>query len=165
MITALLRRTPYCRRLENKLIAASIQRDAAVDEAKHRKEMHKQAEVQVSDLLRLLAKQSPSRPARFKLEDAMPEDQIERHLGGTADSAVVKAIVAAIGTRIVRLSDQATDAPRETITQGERVIAGYTGEMRLHDAGGASALAELLRSLQTLTAHADEESTEKPKAA
>lgn len=46
----------------------------------------------------------------------------------------------------------ATDRPREAMTDRDRTIEGYTAEMRLHDAGGASALAEALAEIQELTA-------------
>lgn len=104
------------------------------------------------------------KPARFMLEGGMTDGEIERALAGAEGSPIVRAIMAHIGAKLVRKADDATDAPREMITTAERVIEGYTAEMRLHDAGGASHLAELLGELQALTA-AKAAEEEKPKAA
>ena len=81
-------------------------------------------------------------PCHIRLADAMSEEQIAQALAGTAESGTVKAIVSHVSTRMVRQLDAATDRPS----------AGFTADQRLHESGGASTLAELLRDLQGLTA-------------
>lgn len=104
-----------------------------------------------------LNKKASPRVARFRLDGGMTEEEIRRTLRGTKDSPIVKAIEAHLGASIVRDSDAATGEPRELIVTPERTLAPYTAEMRLHDAGKASALAALLAELQELTAEGDEE--------
>lgn len=88
------------------------------------------------------------RPARFKVDGGMPEEQIATHLAGTAETPIVRAIMAHLDARIVAQSDVATDAPRDPMPG----VPAYTAEMRLHDAGGAHHLADLKARLQELTA-------------
>jgi hypothetical protein len=113
--------------------------------------------------LRGLKKLAP-RPARFKLDAAMSEEEIERTLRGAYGSPIVKAIVAHVGAKIVTISDLATDVPREMIVSSDRVIPPYTGEMRLHDSGRASGHAELLSDIQRLTEEAEVAEERKPAA-
>lgn len=105
------------------------------------------------------------RPARLKLEDEMPPEQLAELLRGTAGLPAVRAVLALVKTQLVELSDRATDAPRETIALPDRTLAPYTAEMRLHDAGGAAHLAELLSRLQDLTAAREPAPAEEQRAA
>lgn len=105
------------------------------------------------------------RPARLKLEDEMPPEQIAELLRGTAGLPAVRAILALVKTQLVERCDLATDAPRETIALPDRTLAPYTPEMRLHDAGGAAHLAELLARLQELTAAKEPVPAEEQRAA
>lgn len=105
------------------------------------------------------------RPARFRLEGGMTEETIEMHLAGTEHQPTVKAILARIGARVVRASDQATDEPRETVVVDGRTLPGYSEEMRLYDSGRTSAFAEMLADLQQLTAPRPEVAEKLTKAA
>lgn len=105
------------------------------------------------------------RPARITIEGAMEEEQVKRALAGTHGTPAVKAILALVSHRMVAACDTATDEPRETQILPDRVIVGYTSENRLHDAGRASALGDLVRELQAFTADAPVEGEEKKEAA
>lgn len=93
----------------------------------------------------------PKRPARFALHGGMTEDAIAEQLHGTEKMPMMLAVVAHISAEIVRLADVSTDAPRDPVVLPDRIIPGYSAEQRLHDAGGASHLAELLEKLQELS--------------
>ncbi len=105
--------------------------------------------------------QKAPRPARFKLEAALGPEAIALHLAGTDHQPAIKAIMAHVGAKVVEASDRATDEPRETVSEGGRIIMGYSEEKRLYDSGRASAFAEILTDLQALTAMVEEA---KPKA-
>lgn len=92
------------------------------------------------------------RPARIRLEDVMSEEEIGRHLGGTADSPVVKAILAKTSQSLVMAVDRASDEPSDA----------FTTEQRTHTAGGASALAQLLAELQELVVSKEKKEERKP---
>lgn len=104
------------------------------------------------------------RPAHFVLKGGLSEAEIAERLAGLEGTEAIKAICALLGAQIVALADRATDAPRSPIVTPERIIAGYSAEERLHDAGGAAHLAALLARLEELTAPR-EEAGEKPTAA
>ena len=88
-----------------------------------------------------------NKPVRIQWDDAMPEEQVTQTLAGTAGTATIKAVRSLVGSRMVVRLDASATPP------GER----YDAETRLHDAGGASALADLLRDLDSLTAAQKEE--------
>lgn len=108
--------------------------------------------------------QDRGRMARLRLEGGMPEEDIEHILQGTFELPIIRATLAHVSAKIIVASDIATDAPREQVTTADRVIPSYTSEMRLHDAGRASAFAELLADLQGLTAAKAEEAKPKTEA-
>lgn len=147
MITSLILKHPAVREIQAALERSYSARGELMNE--HRDAL---------DELRELRKYAP-RAARFQLAGGMSEEQIERALRGTNGSPIVKAIEAHVSAKIVAASDIATDAPREMIASAERVIPPYTSEMRLHDAGRASAFAEILADLQERTAAAEVEET------
>lgn len=92
-----------------------------------------------------------ARPARMIVDKAMTEQAIEELLAGTETSGLMKAVQALITARVVELGDQATDRPRNTIVHRDgSVLAGYSQDERMHDAGGAANLAEMLARLQEL---------------
>lgn len=153
MITSLILKHPAVRELQAALYRA--EKDLTEVSNKHRAAFME---------LRELRKRAP-RPARFKLDAVMSEEEIERTLRGAHGSPIVKAIVAHVGAKIVTTSDAATDVPREMIVSADRVIPPYTGEMRLHDSGRASGFAELLSDLQQLTEDADATEEKKESAA
>ena len=103
------------------------------------------------------------RPAHFVLKGGMTEAEIAERLAGLEGTEAIKAICALLGAQIVALADRATDAPRSPIVTPDRIIAGYSAEERLHDAGGAAHLAALLARIEELTAPR-EEAGEKPAA-
>lgn len=104
-----------------------------------------------------------ARPARITLEGGMGPEAIADVLRGTHALPSVRAIVDHIGAKIVAKADTATDAPRETQTLPDRILAGYSAEMRLHDAGMAAGAAEILSELQELTAAKAEDSATNAK--
>lgn len=91
------------------------------------------------------------KPAHITLAGGMSELAIAEQLRGTESTPTVKAICAHLSAKIVLLSDRATDAPRTVCQVKGETIAGYSAEERLHDAGGASYLAEALGEIQDLT--------------
>lgn len=107
----------------------------------------------------------PSRPARFSLEAALPEESIAELLAGTAALPTMRAVFAHVSAEIVRLSDRSTDEPRDTVVLPDRIIPGYGADQRLHDAGGASHLAALLAKLQDLTKPRPQNQEQQPAAA
>lgn len=141
MITSLIRRTSYVKKL--------LQEMKYCREAIHKYERAEAGRRQG--------------PARLRIEGGMPPEQIEQVLAGTKDSPIVKAIEAHLGAMLVRATDRASDRPSETLVQGDRTIAGYSETMRLHDAGIAYGLADLLLELQHLTAHKEEEPKEEAR--
>lgn len=100
---------------------------------------------------RLLERQTWRPPARIAIAAEMTDAQIEDRLAGTHTTEPVKAILAKIGGRVIELADRSTDAPRGERQTRDGTIPAFTGEDRLHVAGGAAALAELLGELQALT--------------
>lgn len=103
-----------------------------------------------AELARKIEDLEARRPARIENAAEMTEEQIAERLAGTENSPPVKAVLAKIGAKVIALSDQATDAPRGEIVTREGVIPAFTNDDRLHLAGGAAHLAELLRDLQAL---------------
>ena len=91
------------------------------------------------------------RPAKMESVGPMTEEAVAEALVGTETSQMVKAINAKITAKIVDLSDRATDAPRETMLIRGETVTGYTADQRMHDAGGAAHLADLLAELQEMT--------------
>lgn len=92
-------------------------------------------------------------PARFKLEGGLPEEEIAQRLGGTGKTPVMQAVVAHLGKKVVILCDRATDAPRPAMTMSNgATLAPFTEQERLHYAGQAAGVAEILAELQELTA-------------
>ncbi len=152
MITALILKHPAVRELQACLVRCEKEIEELVNNNR----------AAVRELIEF-RKRAP-RPARFKLDAVMSEEEIERTLRGSHASPLVKAIIAHVGSKIVSASDTATDVPRETVGTGERAIPPYTGEMRLHDSGRASGFAELLGDLQRLTEKAEENDESKPAA-
>lgn len=94
---------------------------------------------------------APKTVARILLAGGMSEPAIAEQLRGTESTPTVKAICAHLSSKIILLSDRATDAPRTTCQVKGETIAGYSAEERLHDAGGASYLAEVLGEIQDMT--------------
>lgn len=91
------------------------------------------------------------RPAKMVSTGLMDEASIAEALRGTAPTATVRAIEALLTQRLIDLSDIATDRPRSTLQLPDKTIPGYTMEERLHDAGGAAHMADILARLQELT--------------
>jgi hypothetical protein len=89
-------------------------------------------------------------PAHVAIAAELTEEQIADRLAGTHASEPIKAVLAKIAAQIITLSDRATDAPRGEIHTREGNIPAFTNDDRLHVAGGAAYLAELLRDLQQL---------------
>lgn len=102
--------------------------------------------------LRVNEIEAARRPARFRLDGGMTEEQIESQLQGTAQTPTVRAIMAKIDAKIVELCDRATNPP------GERI----TPEMRAYESGGANAITELKQTLEDLVA-AKAEKNEDPR--
>lgn len=90
------------------------------------------------------------RPARFKLEGGMAPAQIAESLAGQRGTPAVKAIEALLANKVIELSDKATDAPHGAYATAEGTVPAFGADERLHFAGGASAVAELLAELQEL---------------
>lgn len=90
-------------------------------------------------------------PARFVAGVDMTEAQIADRLAGTENAPPVKAIMSKIGSKVIELSDRATDAPRSELVTRDGIVPAFTADERLHLAGGAAHLAELLRDLESLT--------------
>ncbi len=134
------------------------QADTLVAELRHQRDESRAFADKCRKLAEDAAKAAPRRPARLSQEDAMPEERIEELLAGTAATGPVRAILAHVSAKVVAACDVATDEPRELMTGPDRTIPPYTSEMRLHDAGKASAYGILLADLQRLTAA----TTEKP---
>jgi septal ring factor EnvC (AmiA/AmiB activator) len=97
------------------------------------------------------------RVARLRLEGLLPPEQVQAALANHRTDAVVRAVLDHVARLMVEASDLASDEPRETIATPERIIQGFNSDQRLHAAGKACALAELLADLQRLTAAKDEE--------
>lgn len=91
------------------------------------------------------------RPARIVVQAGLSEDAIASMLNGTETLPVNRAITGLLTAKIIELSDTATDRPRPTIQLADQVVQGYTTEERLHDAGGASHLADMLARIQELS--------------
>lgn len=119
---------------------------------------------ELRELRSLLRGKPEPRPARLELEAKMSPEEIERTLRGSASSPIVKAILTIITARMCEDSDRATDRPAVLVVSHDRITLPYTAEDRLHDAGRASSLGDLLGFLQEAT-KATDESTEKKEAA
>jgi hypothetical protein len=87
------------------------------------------------------------RPARFRLDGGMPEEEIAERLAGTAETPVIQAIVAELDRKIIQMSDRATGAPSDI----------NTPELRTYEAGGANAIAEFKSRIADLTATREEQ--------
>lgn len=148
MLTSLMNRTRHVRELRDEL-----------EKARHELRRYSLALEREQQL-----RQRP--PARLRIDGGMPQAQIEQVLAGTNGSPIVKAVEAYLGARLVSATDRASDKPSETIVQGDRTIVGYSETMRLHDAGIAFGLGELLLDLQGLTADKEDgDAKEEPKKA
>lgn len=103
------------------------------------------------------ARTAVRRPARFRLEGGLSEELIAARLRGTQKSGVIEAVLAHIAAKVVGLSDRATDSPYGERVTAEGVTPAFTADERLHLAGQAAGVAEILRELQELTAPEEEE--------
>lgn len=95
----------------------------------------------VEGLEKELAGFTQSRRARFKLDAALSDEEINRRLAGQSETPVLQAITALIDAKIVEMSDRATNPPSEI----------NTPDLRTYEAGGANAIAEFKARLQELT--------------
>jgi len=95
--------------------------------------------------------------AKIALADQMTPDQIEARLAGTAGREEIKAVFAYLSAELVRRSDLATNPPSPALVQRDgALIPAFDNEARLHTAGGADALADVLRVLQYFARERDD---------
>lgn len=126
MITYLLNQLPLVKRLREQLL-------------------------QTREAFRRELEKNMKRPARLTVIGLMSDLAIEENLAGTETNSVMRSVCAIINAKIVELSDLATDRPRQNMDRPEGSVEGYSMDERLHDAGGAAHLADLLAKLQELS--------------